>query len=1177
MTKHKTSFMVSKHRVRALVIEVKSPQRGTSEDLERKARPVGERPKTPPSPPPSPKGVLLRWKNSTVICPDNTPLNDATNMFVEEDPCQQTHNQAVALATSIYEYRRANLLAKFDSLYRQTSLTAPEQFSVGYNNKEYHYTLYYYDQAGNKVKTVPPKGVYPVFRKGFLDSVKAAKDANVLLTPQHTLASNYRYNSLNALVAKHSPDEGLTEYEYDVLGRLVTSINAKQRALTTSNHVDVRVSSYTEYDDLGRISEVGQFQKYYWNGSAWIYRGKSQITHTVYDEPYTPINGLYLTQSNLRNRVSYSYTKRSEQDAANQSATYYSYDIHGNVDTLLQDYAGIAAMVNSGNRFKKVGYAYDLVSGKVNQVSYQPSEGDAFYHRYEYDAENRLTEVHTSRDGYLWQRDAAYYYYKHGPLARTVLGQLQVQGLDYSYTLQGWIKGVNGLLAGMNVTGNENGGCAVGSSPWDLVVNHRDSLPPVLTARNSITLAEGFNSPDGDVCETNLAPNDPACVPMNLGTDGHPLPFSAESYPVTRDAFGYSLHYYEGDYEAIGSKIGTSLLGPIRNLNNSPSGGGGFGLYNGNIAAMGMNIPKLGDPLVYSYQYDQLNRLVGMNAYSGLNNTGETTTFSPVRLDDYMERISYDPNGNILGYLRNGDAKRLAMDSLTYHYQTQNNRLDYVTDAATDANTATYKDYNDIQKGQVKGNYLYDSLGNLVKDRQEGIDTILWNVYGKIDSIKKANGTGIKYVYDATGNRISKEVTAKGVVTGTYYVRDATGNVMSVYTNDAQKGFVQAEVHVYGSSRLGILGLRTQKPDTTLLPNGKIAIKTTFNRNEMVYELPNYLGNTLATINDSRIPIDSNLDGKIDYYLPSMVTAQDYYPFGMPMPNRTLNSSGYRYGFGGKELDKDISEGKLDFGARIYDSRLGRWLSLDPLSSKLASQNPFNFCLNNPILFIDPDGAYPIVTITKQQTGKTTLQRVIGYLGTSKTQFTKVPLFKVTVTDTEDKNFKMEFYVTRDAFAVKNGDATNGQMKMTNVAFEPKDAKINHFTGKPIEYPAGDGTKALKLYQNGSEVVHAESNQASVDLKYRNQPDVAYGVMLHVAGVYKHSNGTTSCAASEGCFGITDGNSSASNPSNEYSNNVLNKLISRADKSKTNKGKIEIIIEKRNKSDRTETKTEKQN
>jgi hypothetical protein len=241
----------------------------------------------------------------------------------------------------------------------------------------------------------------------------------------------------------------------------------------------------------------------------------------------------------------------------------------------------------------------------------------------------------------------------------------------------------------------------------------------------------------------------------------------------------------------------------------------------------------------------------------------------------------------------------------------------------------------------------------------------------------------------------------------------------------------------------------------------------------------------------------------------------------------------------------------------------------------MPAWSPYSSCFNNPILFVDPHGAYPIVTITKQTEG-TTLQRVIGYTGTSQEQYTMVNLYKVTVTDTEDKNFEMSFTVTRDAFAVKEGDAVNGSMTMTNVAFEPKDGNVNHYIGKPMEYPEGDGTKALKLTQYGSEVMHAEANNASVELGYRTKSDVASGVMLHVGGDYQHADGSTSCAASEGCFGITDGNSSSSNPSNDYSNKVLGSIIDQANKSKTNKGKIEIIIEKRNSTERTNTKTEKQ-
>src|SRR5205823_8886207 len=56
---------------------------------------------------------------------------------------------------------------------------------------------------------------------------------------------------------------------------------------------------------------------------------------------------------------------------------------------------------------------------------------------------NRITSVETSRDSSLWDTDAKYFYYSHGPLARMELGNDPVQGVDYIYTLQGWIKGVN--------------------------------------------------------------------------------------------------------------------------------------------------------------------------------------------------------------------------------------------------------------------------------------------------------------------------------------------------------------------------------------------------------------------------------------------------------------------------------------------------------------------------------------------------------------------------------------------------------------------------------------------------------------------------------------------------------------------------------------------------------------
>ncbi len=78
----------------------------------------------------------------------------------------------------------------------------------------------------------------------------------------------------------------------------------------------------------------------------------------------------------------------------------------------------------------------------------------------------------------------------------------------------------------------------------------------------------------------------------------------------------------------------------------------------------------------------------------------------------------------------------------------------------------------------------------------------------------------------------------------------------------------------------------------------------------------------------------------------------------MQMPGRVFSSGSYRYGFNGKENDNDVkgTGNSLDFGARIYDSRLGRWLSTDPLQSKYPYLSPYNFVANSPINAIDPDG-----------------------------------------------------------------------------------------------------------------------------------------------------------------------------------------------------------------------------
>jgi len=82
--------------------------------------------------------------------------------------------------------------------------------------------------------------------------------------------------------------------------------------------------------------------------------------------------------------------------------------------------------------------------------------------------------------------------------------------------------------------------------------------------------------------------------------------------------------------------------------------------------------------------------------------------------------------------------------------------------------------------------------------------------------------------------------------------------------------------------------------------------------------------------------------------------------FGSAINSRawTDESRGYRFGFNGMEKDDEVkgAGNSYDFGARIYDSRLGRWLALDPLMADYSDLCPYNFAGNSPILFLDIDG-----------------------------------------------------------------------------------------------------------------------------------------------------------------------------------------------------------------------------
>ena len=62
----------------------------------------------------------------------------------------------------------------------------------------------------------------------------------------------------------------------------------------------------------------------------------------------------------------------------------------------------------------------------------------------------------------------------------------------------------------------------------------------------------------------------------------------------------------------------------------------------------------------------------------------------------------------------------------------------------------------------------------------------------------------------------------------------------------------------------------------------------------------------------------------------------------------------FDYTYNGKE--KDYESGFHYYGSRYYSSEISTWFSTDPMADKYPSPTPYNYCANNPIKLIDPNG-----------------------------------------------------------------------------------------------------------------------------------------------------------------------------------------------------------------------------
>jgi RHS repeat-associated protein len=825
--------------------------------------------------------VYFRW-----VEPSITPQDSITIKTCEDE----TLDYLISLIDVQLSEAYAEKLADMKWQYKTTCMNPKaivDELTLSYEQGYHHYTLFYYDRAGELIKTVPPKGVSDNVNFPFSSRAEV---------PDYDYATTYIYDSFNRLSKKTTPDGGSNYYYYNSLGQLRCSQTARQAA-------DGKFS-YIKFDELGRPIEAGQSnyntdhisELAYLDDADFPNGGtEEQKTFTVYSSENS--SAVYIstgeTQEYILNRISYAYSDADGiASSGDEVYTYFSYDPHGNAEWLIQDIPGI------GKQYIK--FEYDLVSNKVNKVIYNEGRKDQLQHRYTYDSDNRVIEVETSTNGIIWDSDAHYEYYAHGPLKRIELGEDKIQGLDYVYTLQGWLKGIN--HPGMSTS----------------------------------------NDPGQD----NLS--------------------SADNADFAKDAFGMMLSYYNGDFNRSSSVFNdaTALASSY-----SISAEEGYGsLYNGMIAGQMWNnslsssaarFYKAGSALSAIYTYDDLGRYVGQTlGYFG------SSIWNEFSGNDYAEAVSYDDNGNITLYSRNGygmatsttyNANQVSMDDLAYTYTGSTNQLNFITDAYS-----TPTSYGTDLESQSANNYTYDLSGNLTSDSLEGISSFSWTPSGKVNTVTKSDYT-LSYLYDALGNRVKKtNTTNSGSEQYTYYVYNPMGQLMSIYEASGTATAAVTEAPVYGANRIGAYESGQNVNTLFSAPIDNIYTRHTSNGMNALkkYELGDHLGNVRVLVNDAKTVNGST-------YSANIISAVDYYPFGMEMPGRSYHDENTSIGYQGKLKDNDIKSNgnSYDFGARLLDPRVGRWLSVDPMEENFADKSPYNSMNNDPNAFMDPTGEVPIAPL----------------------------------------------------------------------------------------------------------------------------------------------------------------------------------------------------------------------
>ncbi len=360
---------------------------------------------------------------------------------------------------------------------------------------------------------------------------------------------------------------------------------------------------------------------------------------------------------------------------------------------------------------------------------------------------------------------------------------------------------------------------------------------------------------------------------------------------------------------------------------------------------------------------------------------------------DYSSKYSYDKNGNILtkwnNINRNDPVYSTMSKDITLNYTYSGNKISsidetYISDIVL----------NDMNR-KSNHTYNYDANGNITQIEQEMKDTnnggntkevqtkrgIVWQEGNMMRALSDDNVV-THFVYDANGERVLKlSESYHRIYVNSELSADPVGEIgFTMYVNPYMtvRHDGQYTKHYFAGSQRILSKIGNPDgygTDPTLLglglPNGKKStLQSLLQKNYT--DLGIDLNFVSSGTSDLGLSAGNNDVETHRYYFTSdhigssnvitdasgtPVQQIEYMPFGESYVDWRELSWNTPYRFTGKEQDPET--GLYYYGARYYDAKIGRFMSVDPLAEKYPGWSPYTYTLDNPVRLVDPTGREP--------------------------------------------------------------------------------------------------------------------------------------------------------------------------------------------------------------------------